>query len=63
MKRWGVHLCVLDSLCRGVGARRLYLFTPWGQLILAIGRDNWTQTWLPWSGHQQWYSPVVWQPR
>lgn len=63
VKRWGVHACFLDGHCREYGApRRLHLFAPWGQLIVAMGRDSWTQAWLPLWGYQRWWAPVVWHP-
>ncbi len=67
---WAAHLCPLDRECRTIGvARRPYLHTPWGSLI--IGRR--AQLWLPWkttvpwgdgrSHYSRWFSPIVWHPR
>jgi hypothetical protein len=42
---------------------RVYLGTPWGALIVGIGRDNWTQGWFPKTGYSgnRWL-PIVWHP-
>lgn len=64
MKPWGVHMCLLDADCRRYDApHRLHVITPWGTLIVAIGRDSWTQVWLPWLGYRERWAPVVWHPR
>lgn len=62
-QRLGVHACILDKQCRSLGCRRFFIFTPIGQLIIAISRDNWSQVWLPRSGYQpNLWSPIAWHP-
>jgi hypothetical protein len=67
LSSWGAHACFLDMHCRQYGApNRLYLFTPWGSLI--VGER--TQLWLPWkteglrgrSNFTRWWSPIAWHP-
>lgn len=61
---WGVHACFLDANCREYGAgSRLTLLTPWGALILAARRRDWSQTWLPVLGFKHdCFWPVAWHP-
>jgi len=72
---WGLHFCPWDPDCRQfTSARRLYIHTPWGSLIIAFTGGSMTQLWLPWktrnpgasdgkSNYSRWWSPIVWHPR
>lgn len=65
MDGFGVHCCPMDAQCRRFGTpKRLYLFTPWGYLIMGER----TQGWLPFVGsldpykRRNWW-PVVFHPK
>jgi hypothetical protein len=61
---WGYHNCTTAPDCRLEGAPpRLYLHTPWGSLVVALGRLGTTQLWLPWRGYTWRWWPVVWHPK
>lgn len=71
---WGVHACFLDKHCIKYGGRcwRIHLYTPAGQLIIALRWQDGAQLWLPWKtrsydgkmrNYSRWWSPIVWHPR